>query len=108
MEVGSTGDYATKIYGFVATLTQAIAVASGALGIGTLQSATGSGVSCSELAIGDVVFGVPKVALSSVALAGFRVPTTSTLNVYVHTVGEDAGGSLAAGTGFNIVAMRFA
>ena len=106
LEVGLTSDKMSKLYGFVATLSAAVAVASGALGVGTLQSSTGSGVGCSELAVGDMVFGVPKVSLATVGLAGFRVPTTSTLNVYLHTIGEDAGGSLAA-CGFDMVAFRF-
>ena len=108
LEVGETGDKVSKIYGFVATLVDVLAVASGALGIGTLQSVTGSGVGCSELAIGDIVFGIPKVAPDSIVLGGFYVPTTSTLNVYAHTVGEDQGGSLAAGTAFDIIAIRTA
>lgn len=105
LQVGATGDTFTKMYKFVATLSAAVAVASGALGVGTLQSLTGSGVGCAELAVGDYVMGVPKTALASVIVGGFRVPTTNTLNVYLHTVGEDAGGSLAA-IGFDVVAFR--
>ena len=105
LEVGATGDAFTKMYKFVATLTAAVAIGSGAIGIGTLASLTGSGVGCSELAINDFVMGVPKVNLATVGIAGFRVPTTNTLNIYLHTLGEDAGGSLAA-CGFDIVAFR--
>ena len=107
LEVGATGDTFTKAYKFVATLSAAVAIASGAaLGVGTLQSTTGSGVGCSELAIADFVMGNPKTALSSVVIAGFHVPTTNTLNVYVvpREGGQNAG-SLAA-IGFDCVAFR--
>lgn len=108
LEVGETGQKVSRIYGFVATLVNVLAVASGALGIGTLQSVTGSGVGCAELAVGDMVFGVPKIAPDSIVFGGFHIPTTNTLNVYAHTVGEDQGGSLAPGAGFDIVAIRMA
>ncbi len=105
LQVGATGDTFSKVYGFVATMAAALDVGSGALGIATLQSLTGSGVGCAELAIGDFIMGVPKTALDSVVVTGFHIPTTNTLNAYVHTLGEDAGGSLAV-IGFDIVSLR--
>ena len=105
LEIGATGDTITKMYSFVATLSAAIAIGSGVLGVGTLQSLTGSGVGCAEIAIADKVFGNPKVALSSVLVAGFHVPTTNTLNVYLTPRPEAGAGSLAA-CGFDIVSIR--
>lgn len=106
LEVGATGKKVTKLYGFVATLVANTTIGSGVMGVGTLQSATGSGVGCSEIAIGDMIFGNPKVALTSVVIAGFYVPTTSTLVVNLTPRPEAGGGSLAAGSGFDIVSVR--
>ncbi len=107
LEVGETGDKITKLYAFVATLSAAVAVPSGAVGIGTLQSSTGSGVGCSELAIGDMVFGQPIADLTTpnVGISGFSIPTTNTLNVFLTSPAVNNVGSLIA-TGFNIVAFR--
>ena len=105
LEVGDTADKISKIYKFVATLSAAVAVPSGAVGVGTLQSLTGSGVGCAELAVSDFVFGVPKVALSSVNLGGFHIPTTNTLNIYLTGAGVNGVGSLAI-MGFDCFAIR--
>jgi hypothetical protein len=105
LEVGATGDNFTKMYKFVATLSAALTLGSGVVGVGTLQSATGSGVGCAELAVGDTVFGNPKTALGSVLITGFHVPTTNTLNVYCNPRIAAAGGSLAE-IGFDVVAFR--
>lgn len=107
IEVGASGDKITKMFAFVATLAAAVAIGSGVVALGTLQSATGSGVGCADLAVGDMVFGQPKANLTTpnVNITGFNVPTTSTLNVFMQGAGVNGVGSLIA-TGFNIWAVR--
>ena len=102
--ISDTGEV-TRLRGFVATLAAAISIASGnPIGVGTLQSATGSGVGCAGLNVGDMIFGSPKTVLSTAVIAGFHVPTTNTLNVY--TSSRDPNGGSLAVIGFDIGQLR--
>ena len=76
-----------------------------AVGTGSVAVATISGQGSAGIAVGDLVFGNPKAALSGVGIAGFYVPTTNVVNVYISNPNSQGGGSLPA-TGIDIYVQR--
>ena len=97
--VGS-GSRQTFILGFTGTNAAITSIGTGAIAQGTITNATG-------IAVGDKVFGVPKADRSAghVGFAGFHVPTTNTLNVWVQNSKPDSAGSFPA-TGWDIITFR--
>jgi len=68
-----------------------------AVGTATVAVATITGVASGAIAVGDIVTGVPKVAMAGkLGLAGFHIPTTNVVNAYVINPAVDSAGSLTA------------
>jgi len=99
LDIPETNPHVTNFFNFVGTSAGITAVGSAAVAVGTVTNATG-------LAVGDIVFGNPKVALAGhVGAVGFHVPTNDTLNVYIANIKPDSAGSIPA-EGWDIFAIR--
>jgi len=98
MEVGSTGDYVTKIYGAVASSPNHTIPSGNAV---TYVSLPFTGVTP-----GDNVFANPKTALTNALVLGAHIPGNNIVHVYLGTRDQSAG-SLPA-LGWDLLAMRTA
>ena len=89
----------------VTKLTGTLALA--AIGTGAMAVATVTGMGSAGVAVGDLIFGNPKAALSRIGLVGWFVPTTNVVNAYIMNPSDQGGGSLPA-VGVDLTQIRLA
>lgn len=101
VEVDPDSATVTRLLSFVGSSAALSAVGTATTAIATITAATG-------VAVGDKVFGNPRVALGGdLGLGGFHVPTTNVINALITNPSPDGGGSLPA-RGWDITVVRAA